>query len=244
MPPQPRSPLALGWEAVRANAIPAALLQATMLAILVGYYLRPTCAAVLQRLAEWKHQYGLAFVIGAAVLAAAILPELLVIGVFQRGRVRSENARNLLFTIPVWAIDGIAVDLLYRGLAAVFGDAATLPVVAAKISVDLGVFSVFYAAPYGVLAYHWKNNGYRFAALRDALTLAFYRDRVVPTLCAIWAVWLPLTAMIYSLPLPLQFPFFSLALTFWVLLLTYMTNRFAGRRGHPGTVALEPIPAP
>ena len=32
-----------------------------------------------------------------------------------------------------------------------------------------------------------------------------------------------------SLPLALQFPLFGLALTFWVLLLTYMTNRFAGK---------------
>jgi uncharacterized membrane protein YccC len=36
-------------------------------------------------------------------------------------------------------------------------------------------------------------------------------------------------AIIYSLPYPLQFPLFSIALTFWVLLLTYMTNRFAGK---------------
>jgi hypothetical protein len=36
-------------------------------------------------------------------------------------------------------------------------------------------------------------------------------------------------AIIYSLPYALQFPLFSIALTFWVLLLTYMTNRFAGK---------------
>ena len=36
-------------------------------------------------------------------------------------------------------------------------------------------------------------------------------------------------AIIYSLPLALQFPLFGLALSFWVLLLTYMTNRFAGK---------------
>jgi hypothetical protein len=48
-------------------------------------------------------------------------------------------------------------------------------------------------------------------------------------LLATWAVWIPLMAIIYSLPLALQFPLFGLALTFWVLLLTYMTNRFAGQ---------------
>jgi hypothetical protein len=42
-------------------------------------------------------------------------------------------------------------------------------------------------------------------------------------------MWIPLMAIIYSLPLALQFPLFALALSFWVLLLTYMTNRFAGK---------------
>src|SRR4029453_12127273 len=56
-----------------------------------------------------------------------------------------------------------------------------------------------------------------------------YRDKILPTLLATWAVWIPLMAIIYSLPLALQFPLFGLALTFWVLLLTYMTNRFAGK---------------
>jgi len=32
------------------------------------------------------------------------------------------NIRNLLFTAPVWAIAGVAVNLLYRGLAAWLGD--------------------------------------------------------------------------------------------------------------------------
>jgi len=48
-------------------------------------------------------------------------------------------------------------------------------------------------------------------------------------LVATWAVWIPLMAVIYSLPLALQFPLFALALAFWVLMMTYMTNRFAGK---------------
>jgi hypothetical protein len=242
--PPRRHPLALGWEAMRANIVPALILQALMLAIFVGYYLSPTCAAALQRLADWKQQYGLAFVVVAAVLAASILPELLLIALFQGGRVRARNFRNLLFTAPMWAIDGIAIDLLYRGLAALFGDAATLSIIAAKLCVDLFVFSPFYAAPYGVISYHWKNSGYSSAALREGLTTRFYRIKILPALFMTWAVWGPLGIMIYSLPLPLQFPFFSLALTFWVLLLTYLTNRFAGKSGHPEAVTLEPIPAP
>src|SRR5260370_33640685 len=63
----------------------------------------------------------------------------------------------------------------------------------------------------------------------DLFTWRHYRDKIIPTLLATWAVWIPLMAIIYSLPLALQFPLFGLALSFWVLLLTYMTNRFAGK---------------
>jgi len=63
--------------------------------------------------------------------------------------------------------------------------------------------------------------------------------QIVPTLLATWVVWAPLMAIIYSLPYPLQFPLFSLALTFWVLLLTYMTNRFAGKIEADAPLALS-----
>ena len=239
---QRRHPLALGWEAARANIAPALLLQAVMLAIVVAYYASPEFSTLLDRVAEYKRAHGIAFVVVATVLAASVLPELLLVTLFQRGRVRPENLRNLLFTAAVWGIDGISVDLLYRGLAAWLGDSATVGVIVAKICVDQFVYNVFFAAPYGVLAYHWKNSRFSFGAVRRSLTLEFYRDKVVPTLFTTWAVWIPLTAMIYSLPLSLQFPLFSLALTFWVLLLTYMTNRFAGKAGHPAVVPMAIAP--
>ena len=65
-----------------------------------------------------------------------LIPELFLILFFQRGRHSRRNLRNLLFTVPLWGLDGTLVDLLYRNEAAWFGDVATLPVVAAEICVD------------------------------------------------------------------------------------------------------------
>ncbi|MBA3387384.1 MAG: hypothetical protein M3505_04720 [Verrucomicrobiota bacterium] len=231
-----RNPLAPGWEAVRANLIPAFLIQTVMLALFASYYVSPEVAETLNRLAAYKATHGLVFVVTATVLAASILPEFFLVLLFQKGRVRAQNFRNIVFTAPLWGFDGITVDFLYRSLAALLGDRATLPVVAAKICIDQFGYNVFFAAPYGVLAYQWKNSGFGSGELRRNLTWAFYRDKIVPTLFTTWAVWIPLMAIIYSLPLALQFPLFSLALTFWVLLLTYMTNRFAGKNGRPAAV--------
>lgn len=224
-----RTPLTLGWDAARANAKPAFILQAAMLALLVGYYFSPAVARALEALAQGRAEYGLLFVILAAIFAGAIVPELFLIFFFQKGRPRAENLRNLAFTIPTWGADGVLVDLMYRLNAVWFGDVVTLPVLLAKICVDQFGYNPFIAAPAEVLIYEWKNEGFSWASVRRAFTWGHYKDKIVPTLLATWAVWMPLMAIIYALPLALQFPLFSIALTFWVLILTYMTNRFAGK---------------
>jgi hypothetical protein len=224
-----RNPLSLGWEAAKANALPALVIQLLMLGLLAGYYLSPRVAASLQQLAQFKRAHGFGFVLLASIAAGAIVPEIFLILFFQRGRVHRGNLRNLLFTIPVWGFDGSLVDVMYRGQAHWFGDVAAFPVIAAKICVDQFGYNPFFAAPFGVLTYEWKNTEISMRPVRDLFTWRHYRDKIVPTLLATWAVWIPLMAIIYSLPLALQFPLFALALSFWVLLLTYMTNRFAGK---------------
>jgi hypothetical protein len=224
-----RTSLALGWEAARANLAPAFLIQALMLALLAGYYLSPAIASLLNDLAAYKLRHGFTFVIIAAVAAGALVPELFLIFFFQHGRPTRRNLRNLLFTVPIWAIDGSLVDLLYRAEAAWLGNVVSVPVVLGKICIDQFGYNPFFAAPFGVLTYEWKNSGFSLESLGRTFTWRHYRDKIVPTLLATWAVWIPLMAIIYSLPLALQFPLFSLALTFWVLLLTYMTNTFAAR---------------
>ena len=224
-----RTPLTLGWEAARANAVPALIIQVFMLALLIAYYTNHRVSSALAGLAEFKRAHGLLFVIVASITAGALIPELFLILFFQRGCPTRRNLRNLLFTVPVWGFDGTLVDLLYRSEAAWFGDVVTLPVVAAKICVDQFGYNPAFAAPFGVLTYEWKNNGISAEPLRQLFTISHYREKIIPTLLATWAVWIPLMAIIYSVPLALQFPLFGLALSFWVLLLTYMTNRFAGK---------------
>jgi len=228
----------IGWEAARANAKPALIIQAIMLALTIAFYASPAAASALGVLAEFKREHGFLFVLCASVLAGALIPEFFLILFFQRGRPQRVNLRNLAFTIPVWGFDGSLVDLLYRAEAHWLGDVATVPIVAGKILIDQFGYNIFLAAPFGVLTYEWKNSGISLRPIRDLFTWPHYRDKIIPTLVATWAVWIPLMAIIYSLPLALQFPMFGLALSFWVLLLTYMTNRFAGKISADAPIAL------
>jgi len=234
-----RSPLTIGWEAAKANALPGFILQSVMLAILIAYYASAHFAALLNRLAHFKEETGITFVIVAGILAGALLPEVFLIFFFQKGKVHRQNLRNLAFTVPTWAIDAVLVDLMYRANMIWFGNAVTVPVVLAKICVDQLGYNPFLAAPAEVLVYEWKNDGFSRASVQRTFSWNHYRDKIIPTLLATWVVWAPLMAIIYSLPYPLQFPLFSLALTFWVLLLTYMTNRFAGKIEADAPLALS-----
>src|SRR5256886_1254537 len=235
---QSRAPFTIGWEAARANAKPALIIQAIMLALAIAFYTNSSVADALRTLAEFKRAHGLLFVIAASVAAGALLPEFFLILFFQRGRPQRANLRNLAFTVPVWGFDGSLVDLLYHTEANWLGDVATLPVVLGKICIDQFGYNVLFAAPFGVLTYEWKNSGFSMQPVRDLRSEEHYRDKILPTLVATWAVWIPLMAIIYSLPLALQFPLFGFALSFWVLLLTYMTNRFAGKVEADAPIAL------
>src|SRR5256885_9262783 len=221
-------PWLIGWAAAKANAAPAFVLQSVMLAILLAYYFHPPSAALLNALADFKQRHGLTFVLIASVIVGAVLPELFGIVFFQRGRIRLQNARIFVFNAPFWAFDGFLVNLMYRALAEWLGDRASVPIVAAKICLDQFGYNPFFAAPFGVWGYAWKNAGYSFAKLRPLLTWQYYREHAFPVLVATWAVWIPLMAVFFFLPLGPPFSLFSPSPSFLVLMITYMTNPLSG----------------
>src|SRR2546429_10002998 len=68
-----RSPLTLGWEAARANALPALIIQALMLMLLLSFYISHTAFALFSQLAELKRTGGILFVIVASITAGGRL---------------------------------------------------------------------------------------------------------------------------------------------------------------------------
>lgn len=193
-----------------------------MLALLIGYYTHPPTREVMLRLAEVKREWGYAYSALAAVVAGAIIPEMLRLFVVQKGSLVRKNFTELLFAIPFWGTMGAVVDLLYRYQALWFGDEATPSVVVPQVLVDQCVYNPLFAAPVTVWLYDWKNRGYRLT--RDFFTIGYYRDKVVPALFATWGVWIPVVIILYTLPEPVQIPLFSLALSLWVMLYAWMSE--------------------
>ena len=215
----------MGLQAARANFVPGLIVQMVMLAVVLAYYYDEPARAWLAYLAALKERWGYGFAFLSSAIAGGVLPELLTVAVLQRGRVRRENAGNLLFGILFWGWQGMTVDALYRFQAVLFGAHVDFPTVLKKVLVDQFVYNPLYSAPFAMACFDWKNQGYQFAGMGRVLTGRFYKERTLPALVAVWGVWIPLVSMIYSLPSLLQIPLFNLALTFWVLLFTWISRQ-------------------
>lgn len=221
-PSETAHPLAVGLHAARANLVPGLIVQAVMASVLLAYFFYPPAREWLERLAEVKARWGYLFACLSGMIAGAVLPELLVVCVFQRGRVRWENVENLLFLLVFWGSQSMIVDALYRFQAILFGTEATALTIVKKVLFDQFVYSPFFAMPVAMICFAWKNNGYRVAGMPHIFSLRFYKETIFPSVVAAWGVWIPVVSMVYSLPPLLQIPLFSLALTFWSMMLTWI----------------------
>lgn len=221
------APWTAGLQAARANFAPGLIVQGIMLALLLAYWFYPPTTGLLNSLATVKERWGYGYSAVSAIIAGALIPEMLRIVVFQKGKTRRANMANLLFTSPFWGVMGTVVDGFYRAQAVWFGTEAAFPVVLKKVLVDQFLYNPLFASPVTAVLYDWKNRGYGTHGLRGFFTARYYRDVVVPTLFATWGVWIPVVSILYSLPSLLQIPLFGLALSMWVMLYTWMSERRA-----------------
>ncbi|MEI8341419.1 MAG: hypothetical protein WCH43_07805 [Verrucomicrobiota bacterium] len=217
-------PLFIGLKAAKANFIPGLIIQALMLAVVLAYYWHEPVRLWLNALAQWKARLGYGFTVPLSMVAGGLLPELLKVIVFQRGKIHRENFETLAFSVVFWGFMGASVDTFYRLQAEWFGTAHTVSVLTKKVLVDQFVYNVVFAAPITVWAYELKSRGYSIRGISALFTYGYYRDQIVPVLIATWGVWLPVVTIIYSLPSLLQIPLFGLALGFWVLIMTYISS--------------------
>lgn len=221
------APWMVGLQAARANLIPALIVQGVMLALVLGYYFYPPTTLWLNQLAALKQSWGYGYSALSAAIAGGVVPEIMRVLWFQKGRMVRANGVNLLFTIPFWGCVGLMVDGFYRMQAEWFGSEVTFRVVATKVIVDQFIYNPLIAGPIGAWFYDWKLSGSSLSNIRRFFTLMYYREVILPILFATWCVWIPLVTILYSLPSLLQIPLFGLALAMWVILYTWISEQRA-----------------
>ncbi len=210
-------------RAFAANLLPAALLWCFALAILLGYSFHEPTRAALDSLALFKKQLGLGFSMPAQALASGFLPW--VFQKLQSGTHRKTALVHVPFLMAYWACQGALVDIFYGFQARMFGDNAQIGTILLKIVVDMGLFAPLISMPLAVCAFAFKDAGFSFAKTRELLGPNWYKSRVIPVYIAALLVWTPAVAVLYALPLGVQFPFQATVACFWALVLVIMTDK-------------------
>jgi hypothetical protein len=227
-------PLSVGLRAARANLVPGLIIQAAVVSLVLAYYLWEPARAWMGRLAELKRGGGYLFSLASGVLAGGLLPELLTVAVFRHWRVRRENLSSLAFGSCFWGLMAVVVDSLYRGQALLFGSEVDFATVLKKTLVDQFLFTPFVSIPLTVVVFEWRRAGYNFASVSRSLNVGFYRRKVLPAVVSGLGFWLPVVILVYCLPPLLQFPLFTLALTLWVMIFTWISHAHGESLPQPG----------
>lgn len=219
---RPSHPLEALWAnsvaGMRANLLPGIALWIVALGIVLIYYFVDSSRPAFTWIADLKESFGYLFSGISTGLFGGIIP---FAWLYFAKRIPGGQifACGLFYTI-YWAVRGMEVDAFYRLQDWLFGSGIQWQTIATKVSIDQFVYSLLWSAPVTAVFYGWKDLGFTWSAFRAQFSRRLITIRIPSVLLSTWLVWIPATAIIYSLPLPLQVPLFNLVLCFFVLLMS------------------------
>ena len=211
-----------GLAAAKKNVGPGLLLQGFALALVLLYYFHAPTREILLKIPEIQQRMGVWFPILATAFFGGVIPYIFLI--VRKRIVPGRHISTLLFMPSFWALMGLSIDALYRAQALLFGSEPNAATVIKKVLVDQFIFCVIWSAPVTTLAMCWKDHNFSLKATKSDLSRKFITQNIPAVLIAMWGVWIPTVAIVYSLPLALQFPLFNIVLCFWSLLLTALST--------------------
>lgn len=209
-------------SAVRANIVPGLFLQAFALAIVLAYEFSGSVREALDFIGRVKVEGGFVYSILATSFFGGLVPY--VVLTLARRIPPERRLKDFAFYLLFWGYKGFEVDLLYLSQAAWFGDERDFITIFSKTLVDQLAYGPLLAVPTQTVFFLWKDSGYSLAGVRDALRKESLWARLIVVMASNWFVWIPAVAIIYSLPVPLQLPLSNLVLTFWTLILTFVSR--------------------
>jgi len=210
-------------QGLKQNFIPGLTLWFVGLGLVGTYYLVESVRPLFLQIIAWKQDYGYIYSAFSTALFGGLLP-FVFMRLAGRGGRGSLSLCGLIFVV-YWALRGIDVDAFYRLQAIIFGNGVDWLTILCKVLVDQFVYCVFWATPITALFYAWMDTGFSVKRFRREKSWSEILDLILIFTVSTWMVWIPGTAIIYSLPSPLQIPLFNLTLCFFVILVSLFGNQ-------------------
>jgi hypothetical protein len=201
--------------ALKANILPALMLQTLALGVALSYFHWSAAQAVFSYIAELRDQFGLSYAIVSTSLFGGLLPFSLM---YFSGRIKTQVLLQLIFYCTLWAMMGALIAKFYVFQDYLFGSANDVFTVAKKVAFDQFVFSVFLTSPLLTLLNLWKDSQFSWSKSKVHMNKSLLTLKIPSTIISTWLVWIPAVSVIYTMPSALQIPLFNLVLCLFVLI--------------------------
>ena len=213
----------IGWESVKANAVPALVLWTMAGALVAGYYgsdrVRSAMEPVERRLVElgvWGGCISLAFYLG-------VLPGVFFIFVKS---LRPERPFATCVAQSAWnGLLGVLCTYFFLLQDGIFGTGRDFGTLACKTALDQFVWTAFVIAPLNAVFYFWVSRGFSFVRVRGDWPKGFFRNLVLPNLLMNWLIGIPNNFAVYAFPAALRVQVIGLLGAFWVLVCLQIGRR-------------------
>ncbi|MDQ8206966.1 hypothetical protein QEH52_05560 [Coraliomargarita sp. SDUM461003] len=215
-----------GIKAVRQSLVPACFVWALMALIALAYYWLPAASHFFIGLERLQAFLGRLFPFLGMGLSVGVLAELVrILSAGKKSWARA-NTVNAGFNLLVFGVLGLLQGVFYQQQTLWFGEGQDFRTLASKVLVDQFGWTVFFANPYQTILFIWKENQFKFSRVWQSMRpfKSFWGMRVLPVLITNWAFWIPMVSIIYSFPSSLQLPLAILAVTIWVIILSFLTT--------------------
>lgn len=215
----------IGAHAARKTLKPALLVWGLMMGIAALYYLAPASQWLFAALVEFQNRTGFWFPSIGMGLSVGILVEVVKVTISESKKWTRENTGNAIFNFIIWSVMGFTQYYRYAWQVEVFGAGNSFMELVTKVAFDQFVWTVLLANPYQAILYLWKNNHYSWKSVMNIARpfRTFWGTQMLPMLISNWAFWIPMAFLIYFFPPELQIPMAILAVTIWVILLSFLT---------------------
>lgn len=216
----------IGIAAAKSTFKPALCVWSIMVGLAALYYLAPFSHVGFDALAKIQEQAGLLFSSIGMGLSVGILVECVRVLMSPSKKWSQENSLNAGFNFIIWSFMGLTQYYRYNWQVEVFGEGNSFGELITKVSFDQFIWTVFFANPYQAILYLWRNNNFSWKAVGRLASpfRTFWGTQMLPMLISNWAFWIPMAFLVYYFPPELQIPMAILAVTIWVILLSYLTE--------------------
>tara|TARA_B100001939_G_C16792534_1_gene552006 strand:+ start:94 stop:792 length:699 start_codon:yes stop_codon:yes gene_type:complete len=209
-------------QGIRINLVPGIVLWMLGLCLVFLYYMGEFSQPWFDGIISLKETYGFAYSAVSTSVFGGVIPYLFM---QCTGRDPLKGIWSGIIFLIYWALRGIDVDAFYRLQAMIFGTGVDVETIIFKVLFDQFIYCVIWASPITALFYTWREAGFSIKKWKGNKTWSELFDMILIFTVTTWVVWIPGTAIIYSLPYPLQIPLFNLTLCFFVILVSVFSQK-------------------